>query len=56
MLSDTLGRHVTVDGVTGLAVDLDVDGALLIDVGGTVRRVIAGELAPDDAGSRAPHR
>jgi hypothetical protein len=42
--------------VTGLAVDLDVDGALLIDVGGTVRRVIAGELAPDDAGSRAPHR
>jgi BirA family biotin operon repressor/biotin-[acetyl-CoA-carboxylase] ligase len=56
MLSDTIGRLVTVDGVTGLAVDLDVDGALLIDVGGTVRRVIAGELAPDDAGSRAPHR
>jgi BirA family transcriptional regulator, biotin operon repressor / biotin---[acetyl-CoA-carboxylase] ligase len=56
MLSDTIGRHVTVDGVTGLAVDLDVDGALLIDVGGTVRRVIAGELAPDDAGSRAPNR
>jgi BirA family biotin operon repressor/biotin-[acetyl-CoA-carboxylase] ligase len=56
MLSDTIGRHVTVDGVTGLAVDLDVDGALLIDVSGTVRRVIAGELAPDDAGSRAPNR
>ena len=56
MLSDTIGRHVTVDGLTGLAVDLDVDGALLIDVGGTVRRVIAGELAPDDAGSRAPNR
>jgi len=56
MLSDTIGRHVTVDGVTGLAVDLDVDGALLIDVGGTVRRVIAGELAADDAGSRAPNR
>jgi len=56
MLSDTIGRHVTVDGVTGLAVDLDVDGALLIDVGGTVRRVIAGELAPDDAGSPGTHR
>ena len=44
-LSDTLGRLVTVDGITGVAQDLDHDGALLIDVGGTVQRVIAGEIA-----------
>ena len=59
MLSDTLGRHVTLDdGVTGNAVDLDVDGALLIDAAGTVRRVIAGEIAWDEApaGSRARGR
>ncbi len=58
MLSDTLGRHVTLDGVTGIAVDLDVDGALLIDAWGTVRRVIAGEIARDEAaaGSRAGGR
>jgi len=43
-LSDTLGRRVTVDTVTGIARDLDHDGALLIDVGGTVQRVIAGEI------------
>jgi len=49
MLSDTLGRHVTLDGVTGIAVDLDVDGALLIDAGGSVSRVIAGEIAWDQA-------
>ena len=58
MLSDTLGRHVALDGVTGIAVDLDVDGALLIDAAGTVRRVIAGEIAWDEAtaGSRARGR
>jgi len=58
MLSDTLGRYVALDGVTGIAVDLDVDGALLIDAGGTVRRVIAGEIAWDEAaaGSRARGR
>ena len=43
-LSDTLGRRVTVDAVTGIAQDLDHDGALLIDVAGTVQRVIAGEI------------
>jgi len=43
-LSDTLGRRVTVDAVTGVAQDLDHDGALLIDVAGTVQRVIAGEI------------
>jgi BirA family biotin operon repressor/biotin-[acetyl-CoA-carboxylase] ligase len=44
-LSDTLGRRVTVDGVTGVARDLDQDGALLVDVDGAVQRVIAGEIA-----------
>lgn len=48
-LSDTIGRTVSVDGVTGVAVDLDVDGALLVDDGTEVRRVVAGEIAPGDA-------
>ena len=48
-LSDTLGRRVTVDAVTGVAVDLDADGALLIDVGGSVTRVLAGAVSTGDA-------
>jgi len=48
-LSDTLGRRVTVDGITGVAADLDADGALLIDVGGSLKRVIAGVVSPGDA-------
>ena len=48
-LSDTLGRRVTVDGVTGTATDLDVDGALLIDVGGSVKRVVAGAVSSSEA-------
>src|SRR5262245_27373561 len=47
-LSDTIGRQVTVDGVSGTAIDLDVDGALLIDAGDGIRRVIAGEIATDE--------
>jgi BirA family biotin operon repressor/biotin-[acetyl-CoA-carboxylase] ligase len=47
-LSDTIGRYVTVDGVAGTATDLDVDGALLIDVGEGVRRVIAGEITTNE--------
>jgi BirA family biotin operon repressor/biotin-[acetyl-CoA-carboxylase] ligase len=47
-LSDTIGRHVTVDGVSGTATDLDADGALLIDTGDGVRRVIAGEISTDE--------
>lgn len=43
-LADTLGRTVTVDGLTGRAVDLDEDGALLIDTPAGRRRVMAGEL------------
>lgn len=43
-LADTLGRTVTVEGVTGVAVDVDDDGALLLEVDGHRRRVVAGEL------------
>jgi BirA family transcriptional regulator, biotin operon repressor / biotin---[acetyl-CoA-carboxylase] ligase len=48
-LSDTLGRRVTVDAVTGTATDLDVDGALLIDVGGSIKRVVAGAVSSSEA-------
>ena len=41
-LADTLGRRVSVDGVTGTAVDVDGDGALLIDDGVAWRRVLGG--------------
>ena len=44
-LADTLGRHITVDGVAGVATDLDADGALLVAVDGTIRRVVSGEVA-----------
>ena len=54
-LSDTIGRHVTVDGISGTAVDLDGDGALLIDAGDGVRRVIAGELATDEMATGDTH-
>jgi BirA family biotin operon repressor/biotin-[acetyl-CoA-carboxylase] ligase len=55
-LSDTLGQRVTVDAVTGVAADLDTDGALLIDVGGSLRRVLAGAVSPGDTvvGSPVP--
>jgi BirA family biotin operon repressor/biotin-[acetyl-CoA-carboxylase] ligase len=54
-LSDTIGRKVTVDGVSGTAADLDADGALLIDGGEGVRRVIAGEIATDEMTTGDPH-
>jgi BirA family biotin operon repressor/biotin-[acetyl-CoA-carboxylase] ligase len=54
-LSDTIGRHVTVDGISGTATDLDVDGALLIDAGDGVRRVIAGEIAMDEMAAGETH-
>ena len=41
-LADTLGRRVSVDGVTGTAVDVDDDGALLVDDGRGRNRVTAG--------------
>jgi len=48
-LSDTLGRKVTIDAVTGVAADLDTDGALLVDVGGgSLTRVLAGAISSSD--------
>jgi len=44
-LADTLGRRVTVEGVTGVAVDLDEDGALILADGDQRHRVVAGEIA-----------
>lgn len=47
--SITLGQEVNVIGVnetfSGRAVDIDADGALLVDVGGEVRRVLAGDVS-----------
>jgi BirA family biotin operon repressor/biotin-[acetyl-CoA-carboxylase] ligase len=43
-LSDTIGRPVTVDGVQGQAVDLDGDGALLLQAPDGLHRVVAGEI------------
>jgi BirA family biotin operon repressor/biotin-[acetyl-CoA-carboxylase] ligase len=52
--SDTIGRRVTGDAVTGVAVGLDADGALLVDDGRGVQRIVAGEIAPEVA--HAPRR
>jgi BirA family biotin operon repressor/biotin-[acetyl-CoA-carboxylase] ligase len=47
-LADTIGRQVTIDGRSGVAVDLDLAGALVIrDSAGSIHRVVAGELGPD---------
>jgi len=43
-LSDTIGRAVNVEGASGVALDLDADGALVLDTGGGRRRVLAGAL------------
>lgn len=44
-LSDTLGKVVSVDGVKGLAVDVDATGALVVDDGdGRRRLVFAGDV------------
>jgi BirA family biotin operon repressor/biotin-[acetyl-CoA-carboxylase] ligase len=49
-LSATLGRKVDIidstgERIKGVAVDVDLDGALLVDVGGEIRRVHSGTLA-----------
>ena len=44
-LSVTLGRTVRIDGVSGVAIDIDEDGALVVADGDQRRRVVAGELA-----------
>ncbi len=53
-LSATLGRDVHSDEVSGRAVDLDVDGVLVIDDGQRRHRLVAGELL--EAGRRAARR
>jgi BirA family biotin operon repressor/biotin-[acetyl-CoA-carboxylase] ligase len=50
-LSATLGREVQGDGVRGRAVDLDADGALVIDDGRRRHRLLAGELIEVEAGA-----
>jgi len=45
--SATLGTVVRVGGVRGRAVDLDADGALVIDDGERRHRVVAGELVEE---------
>lgn len=40
----TLGRQVRVGEVEGRAVDLDTDGALLVDTGTRIERVLTGDL------------
>ncbi len=49
-LNDTIGDMVSVEGVTGLARDLDASGALLVDDGTTMHRLIAGTV--NDAAGR----
>lgn len=44
-LAETIGRTVSIDARSGIAVDLDLDGALVFhDPAGRVQRVVAGEL------------
>jgi len=44
--SHTIGRHVRVSDVEGLAVDVAADGALLVrDAAGTVHRILAGDVS-----------
>ncbi len=43
-LSDTIGRHVTVDGARGIVVDLAMDGSLVVEDGAARHRVWAGAL------------
>lgn len=43
-LADTIGRRVSIDGVSGVAVDLDPDGALVLEGAGRRHRVTAGEV------------
>ena len=43
-LTETLGRRVSIDGVEGIAVDVDEDGALIVAEGDVRRRVVAGEV------------
>jgi BirA family biotin operon repressor/biotin-[acetyl-CoA-carboxylase] ligase len=44
-LADTIGRRVHVDGVEGLAIDLAVNGGLVVQDGDVRHTVFAGEVA-----------
>jgi BirA family biotin operon repressor/biotin-[acetyl-CoA-carboxylase] ligase len=44
-LADTIGRRVQVDGVEGDAIDLDADGALVLQDGNVRHRVLAGDVS-----------
>jgi BirA family biotin operon repressor/biotin-[acetyl-CoA-carboxylase] ligase len=46
-LSATLGTTVSIDGIGGVARDLDAEGGLLVDDGARVHRIVAGAM--DDA-------
>ena len=46
-LAETIGRRVSIDGVTGVAIDLDMDGALVLEGGGRRHRVVAGEVVEE---------
>jgi BirA family biotin operon repressor/biotin-[acetyl-CoA-carboxylase] ligase len=53
-LADTIGRRVSIDGVSGVAVDLDADGALVLEDGGRRHRVVAGEVAEEPEHAARP--
>jgi BirA family biotin operon repressor/biotin-[acetyl-CoA-carboxylase] ligase len=53
-LADTIGRRVSIDGVSGVAVDLDRDGALVLEGGGRRHRVLAGEVLEEPEHAARP--
>jgi BirA family biotin operon repressor/biotin-[acetyl-CoA-carboxylase] ligase len=53
-LADTIGRRVSIDGVSGVAVDLDPDGALVLEDGGRRHRVLAGEVLEESEHAARP--
>jgi BirA family transcriptional regulator, biotin operon repressor / biotin---[acetyl-CoA-carboxylase] ligase len=53
-LADTIGRRVSIDGVTGVAVDLDLDGALVLEGAGRRHRVVAGEVLEETEHAARP--
>ena len=53
-LADTIGRRVSIDGVSGVAVDLDPDGALVLEDGGRRYRVVAGEVGEETEHAARP--
>lgn len=53
-LADTIGRRVSIDGVSGVAVDLDPDGALILEDGRRRHRVVAGEVGEEPEHAARP--